>query len=96
MAITGLVGERAAEVGENGFQNAFHVGDAMQANLTVTMAEGSLYANNRRKEHKQKFDSGSLELGVDDLIDTVQVKMLGHRTKSVTVDSSTVTVNVSN
>ena len=96
MAITGLVGVRAAEVGENGFQNAFHVGDAMQANLTVTMAEGSLYANNRRKEHKQKFDSGSLELGVDDLIDTVQVKMLGHRTKSVTVDSSTVTVNVSN
>lgn len=96
MAITGLVGVRAAEVGENGFQNAFHVGDAMQANLTVTMAEGSLYANNRRKEHKQKFDSGNLELGVDDLIDTVQAKMFGHSTKSITVDSSTVTVNVSN
>ena len=96
MAITGLVGVRAAEIGENGFQNPFHVGDAIAANITITMAEGSLYANNRRKEHKQKFDSGSIELGVDDLLDSVQTKMYGHSTKSITVGTETVTVNVSN
>lgn len=96
MAITGLVGVRAAEIGSNGFQNPFHVGDAMTANITITMAEGSLYANNRRKEHKQKFDSGSIELGVDDLLDSVQAKLYGHSTKSITVGNETVTVNVSN
>lgn len=96
MAITGLVGVRAAEIGKNGFQNPFHVGDAMTSNITITMAEGSLYANNRRKEHKQRFDSGSIELGVDDLIDTVQAKLFGHATKKITVGAKTVTVNVSN
>ena len=96
MAITGLVGVRGAEIGTNGFQNPFHIGDAMTANITITMAEGSLYANNRRKEHKQKFDSGSIELGVDDLLDLVQAKMYGHSTKSITVGTETVTVNVSN
>lgn len=96
MAITGLVGVRGALVDGTGFQNPFHVGDAMTANLDITMATGSLYANNRRKEHKQKFDAGSLELGVDDLLDTVLATMLGHQTKQITVGSGTVEVNVSN
>lgn len=100
MAITGLKGVRGAELVNGAYQNPFHIGDAMTANLSITMAEGSLYANNRRKEHKEKFDTGSLELGVDDLIDTVQAKMYGHDTETVTIgegaDAKTLTVNVSN
>ena len=100
MAITGLKGVRGAELVSGGtYQNPFHIGDAMQANLSITMAEGSLYANNRRKEHKAKFDSGSIELGVDDLIDTVQAKLYGHTTESVTLGTGSqaqaLTVNVS-
>lgn len=100
MAITGLKGVRGAELTAGGtYQNPFHIGDAMTANLSITMAEGSLYANNRRKEHKEKFDSGSLELGVDDLIDEVQAQMYGHTTESVSITqgqtTKTHTVNVS-
>lgn len=100
MAITGLKGVRGAELSTGGtYQNPFHIGDAMQANLSITMAEGSLYANNRRKEHKAKFDSGSIELGVDDLIDTVQAKLYGHTTETLSVGegagAQSFTVNVS-
>lgn len=96
MAITGLKGVRGADLVNNAYQNPFHIGDAMTANITITMAEGSLYANNRRKEHKQKFDSGSIELGVDDLLDTVQAKLYGHSTKNITVGTDTVQVTVAN
>lgn len=100
MAITGLIGVRGAELAAGGtYQNPFHIGDAITANLSITMAEGSLYANNRRKEHKKKFDSGSLELSVDDLIDTVQAKLFGHTTETLSVGEGTgaksLTVNVS-
>jgi phi13 family phage major tail protein len=100
MAITGLKGVRGATLSTGGkYENPFHIGDAIQANLSITMAEGSLYANNRRKEHKAKFDSGSIELGVDDLIDTVQAKLYGHTTETLTVGEGTgqksLTVNVS-
>ena len=95
MAITGLKGVRGANLVNGAYQNPFHIGDAMTANLSITMAEGSLYANNRKKEYKQKFDTGSLELGVDDLIDTVQARLFGHTTESITVDGETYTVNVS-
>lgn len=100
MAITGLKGVRGAVLSTGGtYENPFHIGDAIQANLSITMAEGSLYANNRRKEHKAKFDSGSIELGVDDLIDTVQAKLYGHTTETLTVGEGTgaksLTINVS-
>jgi phi13 family phage major tail protein len=100
MAITGLIGVRGAELAAGGtYQNPFHIGDAITANLSITMAEGSLYANNRRKEHKEKFDSGSLELSVDDLVDTVQAKLYGHTTETLSVGEGTgaksLTVNVS-
>lgn len=94
MAITGLKGVRGADLVNNAYENPFHIGDAMTANLSITMAEGSLYANNRRKEHKQKFDSGTLELGVDDLIDTVQARMYGHSTETLTIDGQDYTVTV--
>lgn len=100
MAITGLIGVRGAQLVSGGtYQDPFHIGDAITANLSITMAEGSLYANNRRKEHKEKFDSGSLELSVDDLIDTVQTKLYGHTTETLSVGEGTgaksLTVNVS-
>lgn len=95
MAITGLKGVRGAELVNGEYQNAFHIGDAMTANLSITMAEGSLYANNRRKEHKQKFDAGTLELGVDDIVDSVQAKMYGHATEELTINNQTYNVVVS-
>lgn len=95
MAITGLIGVRGATLKADGtYENAFHIGDAMTANISITMAEGALYANNRRKEYKQKFDAGTIELGVDDLLDAVQSRMFGHGTKNITVDATTVAVNV--
>lgn len=100
MAITGLKGVRGAKLVNGAYEDPFHIGDAITANLSITMAEGSLYANNRRKEHKEKFDTGSLELGVDDLTDSVQATMYGHETESVTLyegatGEKTVDVNVS-
>lgn len=83
MAITGLVGVRGAINTSGAYSDTFHVGDAILANINISMAEGSLYANNRRKEHKSKFDNGTIELGVDDLIDAVEATMLGHSTKTV-------------
>ena len=97
MAITGIVGVVAAELSTSGtYSNAFKVGDAISANISVSMIEGSLYANNVRKEYKQRFDSGTLELGTDDLTDTVEGKILGHSSTSITVGTGTVTVVVSN
>ena len=98
MAITGVVGMRAAEYAysTNSYSSAFHIGDAINVNLSVTMVEGSLYANNKRKEYKQKFDTGSIQNSVDDITDTVEAKLLGHSTTSVTVGTSTVTAVVSN
>ena len=97
MAITGLVGVRAAEYNFDAdtYSNPFHVGDAITANISITNASGDLYANNRRKEHKEKFDAGTIELGVDDLLDDVLRKMNGHGTKNITVGSTSVAVNVS-
>ena len=97
MAITGIVGVIAAEIDTSGsYTSAFKVGDAINANISVSMIEGSLYANNVRKEYKQRFDSGTLELGTDDLSDTVEGKILGHATTAITVGTGTVTVVVSN
>ena len=97
MAITGLKGVTAATLTTAGtYSGAFHVGDAVTANLSVTMIEGSLYANNERKEYKQRFDSGTLELGTDDLLDSVEMNILGHTTTAVTVGTGTVNVVVSN
>ena len=95
MAITGLIGVRAAELVTGSYTNPFHIGDAMRANLSISMAEGSLYANNRRKEHKEKFDNGSLELGVDDMEDEVQAKLYGHGTKKITAGEKEYNVIVS-
>lgn len=98
MAITGVVGMRAAELAfsTNTYTNAFRIGEAINVNLSVTMIEGSLYANNKRKEYKQKFDSGTIQNSVDDITDTVEAKLLGHSTSSVTVGTGTVTTVVSN
>ena len=50
MAITGIVGVIAASINTAGaYTNAFKVGDAISANISVSMIEGSLYANNVRK-----------------------------------------------
>ena len=97
MAITGLMGVRGATIKSDGtYDSAFHIGDAIQANVSVNMIEGSLYANNRRKEHKQKFNSGTIELGVDDLTDVVQRTILGKSTTTVSTGTTTYTLTVSN
>ena len=96
MAITGLIGVRGANLKSDGtYENPFHIGDAIQANLSINMVDGSLYANNRRKEHKQKFDSGTLALGVDDLTDEVQRKILGKQTITFGTGTGAVTMNAS-
>ena len=53
------------------------IGHAIQANLTITRNDNPLYADDRIVEDDNGVTGMSIELGLDDLADTVQAYMLG-------------------
>lgn len=53
--------------------------EAMTAELSVKTAEGSLYADDTLSESITEFDSGTIKLGVKDLMPEVLAEILGQK-----------------
>ncbi len=53
------------------------VGKAMQANRTLNRSDNPLYADDSIAENDNGVTGGTLEVGVDDLIDTARAYLLG-------------------
>lgn len=54
------------------------IGKAIQADITITVNDVKLYADDAIAETDKSFQSGTITVGVDDLSDTMQVDLLGH------------------
>lgn len=70
------------------------MGDAMSVNLELRFAEGRLYAESTLAEYMRKAVGGTISIGVKYIPDAVQKILFGskEKTRSVSVDSSTVSV----
>lgn len=54
------------------------IGKAIQADISITVSEAKLFANDDIAESNKSFQSGTITLGIDDLTDTIQTAFLGH------------------
>lgn len=61
------------------YGTGFVVGGAIKADLTITYAEGSLYADNVRREYKKQFANGGINTEFDDITIDNRATMFGHR-----------------
>lgn len=61
------------------YGTGFVVGGAIKSDLSITYAEGSLYADDVRKEYKKKFVSGALSTEFDEITIQNRATMFGHR-----------------
>lgn len=52
---------------------------AIQADLSIALNEAKIYADDAVAESDKSFRDGTLTLGVDDLNDTIQKELLGHK-----------------
>lgn len=56
------------------------IGKAIQADISITVNNVSLYADDAVAETDRSFQSGTITLGIDDLSDEIQAEFLGHET----------------
>jgi phi13 family phage major tail protein len=54
------------------------IGKAIQADISISVNDVKLYADDGIAESDKSFQSGTITLGVDDLSDTIQTAFLGH------------------
>lgn len=54
------------------------IGKAIQADISITVNDVKLYADDAVAESDKSFQNGTITLGIDDLSDTVQTAFLGH------------------
>lgn len=54
------------------------IGKAIQADISISVNEVYLYADDGVAESDKSFQSGTITLGIDDLSDEIQVEFLGH------------------
>ncbi len=54
------------------------IGKAIQADISITVNDVKLYADDAIAESDKSFQSGTLTLGIDDLSDEIQTEFLGH------------------
>ena len=54
------------------------IAKAIQADISITVNDVKLYADDAIAESDKSFQSGTITLGIDDLSDTVQTAFLGH------------------
>lgn len=54
------------------------IGKAIQADISITVNDVKLYADDGIAESDKSFQSGLITLGVDDLSDIIQTEFLGH------------------
>ena len=68
------------------------IGKAIQADISISVNDVKLYADDVIAETDKSFQNGTITLGIDDLSDTVQVDLLGH-TKDEETDEIAANVN---
>lgn len=75
-----------------GVANKGVIAKAIQADISITVNNVPLYADDALAENDRSFQSGALTLGIDDLPDSAQAEFLGH-----TIDEETgeITANAS-
>lgn len=66
------------------YDTGFVVGKAISGNLTWNRNDNPLYADDAIAENDNSVTGGTLEIGVDDLADTVRNKLLGEKEVTVT------------
>lgn len=79
-----------AENGEETYETPVQLAKAMSADLSVELAEATLYADDGAAEIVKEFKSGKLTLGVDDIGSTVASDLSG-----ATIDANGVIVSAS-
>ena len=79
-----------SENGEESYGKPTHLAKAMTADLSVELAEATLYADDGAAEIVKEFKSGKLTLGVDDIGATVASDLTG-----ATIDANGVIVSAS-
>jgi len=79
-----------AENGEETYDKPVQLAKAMSADLSVELAEATLYADDGAAEIVKEFKSGKLTLGVDDIGSTVASDLSG-----ATIDANGVIVSAS-
>ena len=72
------------------YTSAQTLGDAMNVNLEVRVAEGRLYAESTLAEYMRKIVGGTLSIGVKYIPTNAQKAMFGSTDKARTVSGSTV------
>lgn len=60
------------------------IGKAIQADISITVNNVPLYADDAIAENDRSFQNGTITLGIDDLSDIIQADFLGH-----SIDEST-------
>jgi len=79
-----------AENGEETYNKPVQLAKAMSADLSVELAEATLYADDGAAEIVKEFKSGKLTLGIDDIGSTVASDLSG-----ATIDANGVIVSAS-
>ena len=79
-----------AENGEETYDKPVQLAKAMSADLSVELAEATLYADDGAAEIVKEFKSGKLTLGIDDIGSTVASDLSG-----ATIDANGVIVSAS-
>ena len=79
-----------AENGEETYEKPVQLAKAMSADLSVELAEATLYADDGAAEIVKEFKSGKLTLGIDDIGSTVASDLSG-----ATIDANGVIVSAS-
>ena len=79
-----------AENGEETYEKPVQLAKAMSADLSVELAEATLYADDGAAEIVKEFMSGKLTLGIDDIGSTVASDLSG-----ATIDANGVIVSAS-
>ncbi|WP_186430882.1 major tail protein [Clostridium sp. BSD9I1] len=54
------------------------IGKAIQADISISVNDSKLYADDAVAESDKSFQSGAITLGIDDLSDEIQTEFLGH------------------
>lgn len=76
--------------GYESYGDPFQLAKAISADLSVELAEATLYADDGASEIVKEFKSGTLSLGVDDIGPTVAADLTG-----VTIDQNGVVISTS-
>ena len=76
------------------YEESVSLGELVKAELTISLASGEIYGDDRLVEKIEEFSSGSLAVEVTDMTDDVEAKVFGstYSSESGLVDKTSDTV----